>query len=117
MKKSVLKICSLVFAVLCLAGLVVLLCTSVTLPHTETYRGWGTIYTQHYSGSFDTDYLGAVILTAMGTFWGLVLFFSIPCERCGKVKKEEKPEAVEEKCGCGCDCDCGSDGSQETENN
>ncbi len=115
MKKSVLKICSLVFAVLCLAGLVVLLRTSVTLPHTETYRGWGTIYTQHYSGSFDTDYLGAVILTAMGTFWGLVLFFSIPGEKWWKVKKEEKSEAVEEKCGCG--CDCGSDSPQDTENN
>lgn len=108
MKKSVLKICSLVFALLCLAGLVAILCTSVTLPYTETYRVWGTTYTQHYSGCFNAAYLDAVILTAMGAFWGFVLFFSLPCGKCRKAKDEEKPE--EKNCGCGCD------GSPESQN-
>lgn len=108
MKKSVLKICSLVFAILCLAGLIAILCTSVTLPYTETYRVWGTTYTQHYSGSFNAAYLDAVILTAMGTFWGFVLFFALPCGKCRKATGEEKPE--EKSCGCGCS------GSPEPEN-
>lgn len=109
MKKSVLKICSLVFALLCLAGLAAILCTSVTLPYTETYRVWGTTYTQHYSGYFNAAYLDAVILTAMGTFWGFVLFFSLPC---GKCRKREGEENAEEK-----NCPCGCDAPGESENN
>ena len=100
MKKSVLKICSLVFAGLCLIGLIVLLCYSVSLPYTETYRAWGSTYTQHYSGYFDTDNLEAIILTAMGTFWGFVLFFAIPCGKC--TKHAGKNEKSEDSCGCGC---------------
>ena len=105
MKKSVLKICSLVFAGLCLIGLVLLLCYSVSLPYTETYRVWGTTYTQHYSGYFNADNLDAIILTAMGTFWGLVLFFVTPCGRCTKKSScDETSEAKPESdCGCGCE--------------
>ena len=103
MKKSVLKTCSMVFAALCLIGFVVLLCSSVTLPYTETYRVWGSTYTQHYSGSFDASALPSLILTAFGAFWGFVLFFSIPCESRKKEEKAEtvNPDSAENGSGCG----------------
>ncbi len=110
MKKSVLKICSLVFAGLCFFGLVLLLCYSVSLPYTETYRVWGSTYTQHYSGYFDTGNLEAIILTAMGTFWGLVLFFAIPCGKCRRNEKKEKTEEKSQN-------DCGSCENSGTEDN
>lgn len=92
MKKSLLKTCSMVFAAVSFVSLVVLICFSVTLPYTESYRVWGTLYTQHYAGYFDTTYLSSMILLAFGTFWGLVIFFALPCEKCKKecTKKEDE---------------------------
>ncbi len=111
MKKSVLKICSLIFGVLSLAGLVVLLCFSITLPHKETYLVWGSVYTQYYSGVFDITYLSSMILLFFGAFWGLVLFFASTCDRCSKENKssEEEEKSVE---GC-CSCASISSGSEE----
>lgn len=106
MKKSLIKTCSVVFASVSFVSLVVLLCLSVTLPYKEQYNVWGTIYTQYYQGYFDTAYLSSIILTAFGTFWGLVLFFALPCEKCKKepVKKEE--DGKKDDSGC---CCCSSD--------
>lgn len=96
MKKSVLKICSIVFGALSLCALVVLLCFSITLPHTEMYRVWGTVYTQSYSGYFDATHLSSMILLAFGSFWGFVLFFALPCDKCRKSGSKEE-EAKSEK--------------------
>lgn len=100
MKKSLVKTCSMVFAVVTFVALVVLICLSVSLPHTEQYRVWGTIYTEYYSGSFDTTYLSSMILLAFGTFWGLVIYFALPCEKCKKESKEEKVEEENAFCCC-----------------
>ncbi len=90
MKKNVIKISALVFAILCLVGLVFSLCLAVELPTTVRYTtGWGT-YTRTYSGSFDLSYLSSIILLLFGLFWGLVLFFS--------VKKEDTSVKECEKC-------------------
>ncbi len=102
MKKNVIKISALVFAVLCLLGLVYSLCLAVELPTTVRYTtGWGT-YTRTYSGSFDVSYLSSIILLSFGLFWGLVLFFSVnkedagvkECDKCSTKTLEEKANAT-----------------------
>lgn len=107
MKKSVLKTCSLIFGILCLIGFIDLLCTSIILPHDESYVVWGSYYTQHYSGYFDTTYLSSMILTAFGAFWGLVLFFAVPGEKCRKeccTGKKTKSEEVKSESACSESC-------------
>lgn len=119
MNKSVLKICSLVFGVVSLAALVVLLCFSVSFPYTETYRVWGSVYTQHYSGYFDTSNLSSMILLFFGAFWGIVLFFALPCGKCAEKKnapecetKDEVEKSVESS-SCGC---CSENAAEAPEN-
>ncbi len=105
MKKSVLKVCSIVFGALCLCALVVLLCFSISLPYTETYRVWGTLYTQSYPGYFDITHLDSMILLAFGSFWGFVLFFAFGCDKCRKVDhKEEEVKSVEADVDSSCCC-------------
>ncbi len=119
MKNTVLKVCSIVFGALCLVALVVLLCYSISLPYTETYRVWGSVYTQSYSGYFDTTYLSSMILLAFGAFWGIVLFFAFPCGKCGKKEcpKIEKVETEEvnadEASSCGCCCSQSDEAKEE----
>ncbi len=119
MNKSVLKICSIVFGALSLCALVVLLCFSITLPHTEMYRVWGSVYTQSYSGYFDTTHLGSMILLAFGSFWGFVLFFALPCDKCkkaGSKEEESKSEEVKVDDASCCCCSQKTDESEEKEN-
>ena len=117
MKKSVLKICSIVFGALCLCALIVLLCFSITLPHTETYRVWGSVYTQSYSGYFDTTHLESMILLAFGSFWGFVLFFALGCDKCRKAAcKEEEVKSVDVDDASFCCCSEKSDDSEAKEN-
>ena len=114
MKKSVLKICSLIFGVLSLAGLVVLLCFSITLPHKETYLVWSSVYTQYYPGVFDITYLSSMILLFFGAFWGVVLFFASTCDRCIKENKSSEEE-VEPTEGCGSCTPSRPDSEEKTE--
>ncbi len=115
MKKSVLKVCSIVFGALCLCALIVLLCLSISLPYTETYRVWGTVYTQSYSGYFDTTHLESMILLAFGSFWGFVLFFAFGCDKCRKVDhKEEEVKSVDVSESVS-SCCCCSQTAEETE--
>ncbi len=119
MNKSVLKICSIVFGALSLCALVVLLCFSITLPHTEMYRVWGSVYTQSYSGYFDTTHLSSMILLAFGSFWGFVLFFALPCDKCKKAtckEEEAKSEEVKDSDASCCCCSQKTDESEVKEN-
>ncbi len=90
MNRKLLKICSLVFACLSFVSLLTLLFFSVSLPYTETYRMYGRIYTERYSGYFDTTYLSSMIILFSGTFWGLVIFFALPERERKKVAEEDK---------------------------
>ncbi len=107
MKNTVLKVCSIVFGALCLVALVVLLCFSISLPYTETYRVWGSVYTQSYPGYFDLTNLSSMVLLAFGAFWGIVLFFALPCGKCHKkecAKVETEEVKTDETSSCGCCC-------------
>lgn len=75
--KKLFRILSLVFGSLALVGLVICLCTAITLPHTSissTY--WGRT-TTHYSGSFNLVYLVPIILLFTLAFWGIANFFMV----------------------------------------
>ncbi len=75
MNKKALKVLLLVFGIICFLLFVSFLGLAINLPRTVSYRtAIGTI-TERRSGYFDASYLSPILISAIGTYWGISLFF------------------------------------------
>lgn len=92
MNKKALKVLLLVFGIICFLLFVAFLGLAINLPRTVTYKtALGTL-TERRSGYFDSSYLSPILISAIGAFWGIALFFL--------TKKEERNNDNHHHCHC-----------------
>lgn len=75
MNKKALKVLLLVFGIICFLLFVAFLGLAINLPRTVTYKTVLGTVTERRSGYFDLSYLSSILISAIGAFWGISLFF------------------------------------------